>query len=56
MRFFEFKPNKPLTPPQARIASLRRGVEVARAALKRERESQKKLKAMHALHKLHLSN
>ncbi len=40
MRFFEFKPNKPLTPQQARIASLKRNAEIAKQALKSERERQ----------------
>jgi hypothetical protein len=40
MRFFEFKPPKPLTPAQARIASLKRNVDNARNALKRERANQ----------------
>ncbi len=47
MRFYEFKPVKPkgpLTPAQARIASLKRNVEIARQALKRERDFQKQHK------------
>ncbi len=41
MRFFEFKPNKPLTPPQARIASLKRNAEIAKQAYKAEKKRQK---------------
>ena len=41
MRFFEFKPNKPLTPQQARIASLKRNAEIAKQALGTERERQR---------------
>ncbi len=46
MRFFEFKPLKPLTPAQARIAALKRNVDNARIALKRERDNQKTLKKL----------
>lgn len=44
MRFYEFatiKPSKPLNPAQARIAALKRNVENGRAALKRERDTQR---------------
>lgn len=41
MRFFEFKPLKPLTPQQARIAALKRNAEVAKQALERERLAQR---------------
>ncbi len=44
MRFDEFKPIKPkgsLTPAQVRIANLKRNAELARQALKRERDFQK---------------
>jgi hypothetical protein len=51
MRFFEFKPLKPLTPPQARIAALKRNADNARMALKRERENQKKQRATLQLQK-----
>ena len=47
MRFIEFKPIKPkepLTPAQARIASLKRNAELARQVLKRERDFQKQHK------------
>jgi hypothetical protein len=55
MRFYEFnniKPLKPLNPAQARIASLRRNVEIAKNSLKRERENQKRLTANQQLQKL----
>jgi hypothetical protein len=45
-------PAKPLTPPQARIASLKRTVDNARIALKRERDNQKRIKATQQLQKL----
>ena len=37
-------PTKPLTPQQARITSLKRNVDNARQALKRERDNQKRIK------------
>ena len=43
MRFFEFstvKPNKPLTPQQARINALKAHVKTAQAQLKAERKRQ----------------
>jgi hypothetical protein len=43
---------KPLTPQQARIASLKRTVDNARQALKRERDNQKRIKATQQLQKL----
>ncbi len=52
MRFFEFKPIKPLTPEQSRIATLKRNADNARMALKRERDNQKKQKATLQLQKL----
>ena len=52
MRFFEFKPLKPLTPQQARVAALKRNADNARMALKRERDNQKKQKANMQLQKL----
>ncbi len=45
-------PTKPLTPPQARIASLKRNVDNARQTLKRERDNQKRIKATQQLQKL----
>lgn len=45
MRFIEFKPLKPLTPEQSRIAALKRNADNARMALKRERDNQKIIKA-----------
>jgi hypothetical protein len=50
MRFFEFKPLKPLTPQQARIAALKRNAENARMALKRERDNQQKISLIKKLH------
>lgn len=52
MRFFEFKPLKPLTPEQSRIAALKRNADNARIALKRERDIQKKRRANQQLQKL----
>jgi hypothetical protein len=52
MRFFEFKPLKPLTPQQGRIAALKRNADNAQIALKRERDNQKRLKANLQLQKL----
>jgi hypothetical protein len=55
MRFYEFsviKPKKPLTPAQARIASLKRQVDVARRSLKRERDSQRQQKIIQQQQKL----
>lgn len=52
MRFFEFKPPKPLTPEQSRIAALKRNADNARMALKRERESQTRNKALKQLSQL----
>ncbi len=55
MRFNEFKPvkpNGPLTPAQARIASLKRNAELARQALKRERDFQKQHKLIQQQQKL----
>jgi len=55
MRFYEFKPNKPLktlNPAQARIASLKRSVEMAKNSLKRERQYQKRQTANQQLQKL----
>jgi len=52
MRFFEFKSLKPLTPAQARIAALKRNVDNAQNALKRERDNQKTQQANLQLQKL----
>ena len=52
MRFFEFKPNKPLTPPQARIASLKRNAEITKQALDSERKAQQIQKSQAAIRKL----
>lgn len=44
MRFFEFstiKPTKPLNPEQARVAALKRNIDMSRAALKREKDMQR---------------
>jgi hypothetical protein len=52
MRYFEFKPNKPLTPPQARIASLKRTAELAKQALASEHKAQQLQKSQAAIRKL----
>ena len=55
MRFVEFKtikPLKPLNPAQARIAALRRNVEIARQSLKRERDYQQHQKLLQQQQKL----
>ncbi len=52
MRFFEFKPYKPLTPPQARIASLKRNAEIAKQAVDRERKAQQIQKSQATIRKL----
>ena len=50
MRFYEFKrqtkPIKPLTPPQARINKLKQVGAQNKAALKTERDAQKRQKAL----------
>ena len=45
MRFFEFKPNKPLTPQQQRIKSLQTQKDNVSKQLKSERDRQKIQKA-----------
>jgi hypothetical protein len=55
MRFYEFnniKPLKTLNPAQARIASLKRSVEMAKNSLRRERQYQKRKTANQQLQKL----
>jgi hypothetical protein len=52
MRFFEFKPLKPLTPQQARIAALKRNAEIAKQALDSERKAQQIQKSQAAIRKL----
>jgi hypothetical protein len=52
MRFYEFAPNKPSTPQQARINSLKRSAEIAKQALASERRAQQILKAQAAIRKL----
>ncbi len=55
MHFNEFKPIKPkgpLTPAQARIANLKRNADLARQALKRERDFQKQHKLIQQQQKL----
>ena len=52
MRFYEFKPNKPLAPPQARIASLKRNAEITKKALDSERKAQQIQKAQATIKKL----
>ena len=56
MRIKEIAPTKPLTPSQARIASLKRTADNARLALKRERDNQKRHKALQQLQKLLIHN
>lgn len=52
MRFYEFKPNKPLTPKQSRIASLKRSAEIAKQALDSERKAQQIQKSQATIRKL----
>lgn len=52
MRFYEFKPNKPLTPQKSRIASLRRSAEIAKQALDSERKAQQIQKAQATIKKI----
>jgi hypothetical protein len=52
MRFCEFKPNKPLTPQQARINSLKRSAEIAKQAVDSERKAQQIQKAQATIKKL----
>ena len=52
MRIKEIALTKPLTPSQARIASLKRTADNARLELKRERDNQKRHKALQQLQKL----
>jgi hypothetical protein len=54
MRFYEFKtiqPIKPATPQQAKINTLKQQKERATTALKTERETQKRQKAVTAIQK-----
>jgi hypothetical protein len=56
MRFYEFKmikPIKPLTPQQARIASLKKQKENVTKQIKAERERQSRLKAQQQISKVH---
>ncbi len=50
MRFYEFKPHtkpiKPLTPPQARINKLKQVGAQNKAAIKTEKDAQKRQKAL----------
>ena len=52
MRFFEFKPNKPLTPQQSRIANLKRNAEIAKQAVDSERKAQQIQKSQATIRKL----
>jgi len=52
MRFCEFKPIKPLTPPQARIKSLQTQKNNISKQLKAERDRQKIQKAQQQLNKV----
>lgn len=49
MRFYEFnhiKPIKPLSPPEARLHKLKRTADLAKGAVKTEKESQKRQRAL----------
>ena len=52
MRFYEFKPNKPLTSQQSRIASLKRSAKITKQALDSERKAQQIQKAQATIKKL----
>ena len=52
MRFYEFKPIKPITPQQARIKSLKRSAEIAKQAVDSERKAQQIQKAQAKIKKL----
>lgn len=54
MRFYEFatiKTTKPLSPAEARVATLKRNVEQGKAALKREKDMQRMQKDREAQRK-----
>jgi hypothetical protein len=55
MRFYEFKPNKPLTLQQSRIDTLKRNAEIAKQALDSERKAQQIQKAQATIKKLSAS-
>ena len=52
MRFYEFKPIKPITPQQSRINSLMRSAEIAKQAVDSERKAQQIQKAQATIKKL----
>ena len=52
MRFYEFVPEKPVTPAQGRISSLKRQIEVAKKALAHERKLQAQQKIQLRMQKL----
>ena len=52
MRFYEFKPNKPQTPQQSRIDTLKRNAEIAKQALDSERKAQQIQKSQATIRKL----
>ena len=52
MRYFEFTPNKPLTPQQARLNSLKQRAEIAKQAVDAERKAQQIAKAQQRIQKL----
>ncbi len=52
MKISEVVTSKPLTPPQARIASLKRNAEIAKQALDSERKAQQIQKSQAAIRKL----
>jgi hypothetical protein len=46
MRFYEFKPVKPLTPQQQRVRSIQQQIEFGRKALAAERDRQRRAKEL----------
>jgi hypothetical protein len=52
MHIIEIVSTKPLTPEQARVRSLKQGVENARVALQRERDRQKQQRVQKQLQRL----
>ena len=52
MRFYEFKPNKPLTPHQSRIAGLKSNAEIAKQAVDSECKVQQIQNAQAVIRKL----
>jgi len=52
MRYFEFTPNKPPTPQQARLNSLKQRAEIAKQAVAAERKAQQIASAQQRIRKL----